>query len=301
MTRSPVTALALLASAALLAAPAAGQETTAPAETPAAPAPSAAYDASTVLATVNGTPITLGLLRVVYLQIPQQYQGYPGEILTPALLDQLINQILLAQAGEKDGLGEGTQLRIALENFRREEIAGAYIRAAIAAEVTEEAVRKTYEEKVAALPPEEEVNAAHILVESEDKAKEIVAKLAAGADFAELARESTDVGSGSRGGDLGWFGRGMMVPEFENAVFALKPGEVSAPVQSRFGWHVIKLLGTREKPKPTLPEVRDQIVAELSNQAVRARIEALRGAATIERPETGVPADALKDPAVLPD
>ncbi|HEU0221629.1 MAG TPA: peptidylprolyl isomerase, partial [Paracoccaceae bacterium] len=295
MTRATPTVLALLTSTALLALAAASaraQEspTPPPAETPAetpqaSPAP---YDASTVLATVNGTQVTLGFLHLVYLSLPPQYQQLPGETLAPALLEQIINQILLAQAGEKEGFGDRLAVKLAVENTRRDEIAGALVRSIIAANVDDAAIQKNYEEKIAAMPAEQEVNASHILVESEEKAKEIIAQLEGGAEFAELAKQSSDGSSGQNGVLLGWFGRGQMVPPFEEAVFALEPGEISAPVQTQFGWHVIRLNESREKAKPKLEEIRQQIVAELSEAAVRARIETLREGAQIERPETGV-------------
>lgn len=299
MLRATASALALVA--AML--PAAAQETpaTTPATpaAPATPAPAVPYDAGSVLATVNGTPVTLGLLHLVFTTLPQQYQGLPGEVLLPALLDQVINQILLAQDSEKAGNGTQAEVQLAADNARRDALASRLVRGLIAEAVTEDAVKQAYDAKVAALPPEQEASAAHILVESEEKAKEIATQARAGTPFAELAKQSADTGSGANGGELGWFARGQMVPTFEEAVFKLKPGEISDPVQTQFGWHVIRLNELRDKPKPSFEEMRGQIANELSELAVRTRIEALRADGKIEKPRTGISPEALKDPALF--
>lgn len=304
MDRLPFRLKALMAATALvsLAAPfAAAQDSNAPlppaADAP--PAPELPAAADTVLATVNGTDITLGLLHLVYTNLPPQYQQLPGEILLPALLDQAINQILLAQAGSAEGLDKSALVRLSVENATRDAIAGAFIQKLIEADVTEEAIRAEYDKRIAAMPEETEVNASHILVETEEEAKEIAAELGKGADFAELAKARSKGPSASNGGNLGWFGRGQMVPPFEEAAFALKPGEVSAPVQTQFGWHVIKLNETRIKPKPSFEEMRQTIASELSQQLVRAKIDALRAQAEIERPEGTVPPESVKDPGLF--
>lgn len=304
MLRATASALALVA--AMLPAPAQETPATTPAApaapatpAPATPAPAVPYDAGSVLATVNGTPVTLGLLHLVFTTLPQQYQGLPGEVLLPALLDQVINQILLAQDSEKAGNGKEVEVQLAADNARRDALASRLVRGLIAEAVTEDAVKKAYEAKVAALPPEQEASAAHILVESEEKAKEIATQARAGTPFAELAKQSADTGSGANGGELGWFARGQMVPTFEEAVFKLKPGEISDPVQTQFGWHVIRLNEFREKPKPTFEEMRGQIANEISELAVRTRIETLRADGTVEKPATGISPEALKDPALF--
>ncbi|WP_118138089.1 peptidylprolyl isomerase [Oceanicella sp. SM1341] len=299
------TALALLASAALV--PAAFAQDTAPATTPETAAPEATadapapadYDANSVVATVDGEEITLGQINMVWAALPDQYKKLPGDVLFPALIDQVVNQMLLAKQGEADGLAETDGVKLAVENARRDAIAGALIRKAIDDEVTEEAVQAAYDEQVASLPEEQEIDASHILVETEDEAKEIKAELEGGADFAELAKEKSTGPSGPQGGELGWFGKGQMVPAFEEVAFGLEAGQVSDPVQTQFGWHVIKVNDTRVKPKPTLDEIHDQLVNQLSEQVVRERVDALRAEATIEKPDTGIPADAIKDPALL--
>jgi peptidyl-prolyl cis-trans isomerase C len=145
----------------------------------------------------------------------------------------------------------------------------------------------------AAVDPVEEFNASHILVETEEEAQALIDALAEGADFAELAAESSIGPSGPNGGQLGWFTAGMMVPEFETAVFELEAGEVSVPVQTQFGWHVILLNEVREQALPTLDEVRAELIEGLRRARVDDRIAELMSGAAIERPELDI------DPAVI--
>ncbi|MEL6233204.1 MAG: peptidylprolyl isomerase [Pseudomonadota bacterium] len=325
MIRSPAPRQALLATAAMLAlmnSAAQAQDTTtetpdvveetAPATeaTPDAPLPPSEdaaeeavpeieVDAGTVLATVNGTEITMGLLHYVFTQLPAQYQQYPGEILFPALLDQAVNQVLLAQAGAADGIGDRIVVQIATENANRDAIAGTFVNEIVEREVTEEAIRAEYDTRVAALPDEAEVNASHILVASEDEAKAVIEALNGGADFAETAKEKSTGPSGPNGGLLGWFGKGQMVGPFEEAVFALEPGQISAPVETQFGWHVIMLNESRVKPKPEFDALREQIAGELGQALIRARIEELRASAEISQSIEGVPVEAIRDGSLL--
>ena len=166
----------------------------------------------------------------------------------------------------------------------------------VAAAVTDEALQAAYDAKSATAPAEQEFNAAHILVETEEKAKELKAQIDGGADFAELAKaNSTDTGSGANGGDLGWFRKGMMVAPFEEAVAAMTAGTVSAPVKTDFGWHIIKLNETRVAAKPALEAVSQELQAELEQKAAAAHIEKLTAEAKIEKPGEGL------DPALMRD
>lgn len=253
-----------------------------------------AFDANSVVAKVNDTEITLGQLAFLYRALPAQYQQLPGDVLFPTLLDQVINQVLLAQEGEKQGLGESEAVKIAIANTRRDEIAAAVIRAEIEKAVSDEAVAKSYQERYTDIPAVPEFNASHILVKTEDEAKAIVTEIEGGADFAETAKAKSTGPSGPNGGLLGWFSTGQMVPTFEEAVVGLEVGKISAPVETQFGWHVIKLHEKREKPKPALEAVREEIVSGLRDTALRARIDGLREAAEIDKPETGIPGDAIK-------
>ena len=144
-----------------------------------------------------------------------------------------------------------------------------------------------------------EFSAAHILVDSEEKATELKAEIDGGADFAELAKANSSDGSAASGGDLGWFGPGQMVPEFEAAVTAMEVGQVAGPVQSQFGWHLIKLNDKRETAPPALEEARPVIEDQLRQEALQARVAELKEGATIEKPETGTPAAAIRETDLL--
>lgn len=239
--------------------------------------------AETVVATVNGTDITLGHMLVLRSRLPQQYQNAPPETLFEGILGQLIQQEIM-RAGN-DGLSRASQY--VLDNEERAlaatEVANEYAQD----RVTDEAVQAAYDAQYGAVEPETEYNASHILVETEEEAQALVTELEGGADFAELAQERSTGPSGPNGGNLGWFGKGMMVAPFEEAVIAMEEGEVSNPVQTQFGWHVVKLNETRQAAAPTLDEVRDEIVNQLQREAIEAAIAELTQTADVSRIEAG--------------
>lgn len=233
----------------------------------------------TVIVTVNGTQITLGELLIARSQLPPQYSQLAPEALFDGLVTQLVQQQLLA-----DQLTEvPARLDMALRNETRSLRAGEVVNALVNETVSETAIQELYAEQFGAGDPEQEFNAAHILVETEDEAKAIIAELQDGADFAELAKEKSTGPSGPSGGELGWFTKGMMVPAFEEAALALEPGAISAPVETQFGWHVIKFHEAREKAVPGLEDVRDQLTQQATNAAITDHIEALEKEADISR------------------
>jgi peptidyl-prolyl cis-trans isomerase C len=247
--------------------------------------------AETVVASVNGTDITVGHMLVLRARLPQQYQSLPPEALFDGILEQLIQQEVLRSQSE--GLSRVSQL--ILDNEERTLHAVQMAERIAQERVTEELIQSAYDETYGTLEPETEYNAAHILVETEEEAQAVVEEIAGGADFADVARDrSIDTGSGQAGGDLGWFGAGMMVPEFEAGVMALEPGAVSDPVQSQFGWHVIRLNETRPMAAPTLDEVRDEISNRLQQEVVEAAIAELAETADISQAGPGE-----IDPAVI--
>lgn len=237
----------------------------------------------TVVATVNGVEITVGHMLSARAQLPADYQTLPAELLWEGLLDQIIQQQLLSEELEETP----ARVEIALENTERSLKAGEHIADLTQAAVSDEAVQALYDETYATATPALEYHAAHILVETQEEATAAIDRVNAGEDFAELAMELSTGPSGPNGGDLGWFGEGTMVAEFETAVMGMEVGAVSEPVQTQFGWHVIKLNETREKPIPTLDEVRSEIEARLQEQAILGAIEALEDEADITRPEDG--------------
>ena len=247
-------------------------------------------DADSVIATVNGTEITLGQMIMARTTLPEQYLSLPDDVLFNGILDQLIQQSVLAQT-----VGEAAPRRveIALENERRALLAAAVVDEILKGAVTDEALQKAYDETFANAEPTREWNASHILVETEAEAKALIERLGAGEDFGALAQEASSDTSAANGGQLGWFESGMMVPDFEAAVVALEPGAVSAPVQTQFGWHVVKLNETRLRDVPTIDEVRDELRPQVERAAVQARLDELTAAATLDRAGTDI------DPALI--
>jgi peptidyl-prolyl cis-trans isomerase C len=236
-------------------------------------------DAGTVLATVNGDEITLGHVVATVAALPQQYQQIEDDVLYDFVLEQLIQQQLLGQQQE-----ELTQQNaLTLDNETRSLLAVQTVNALTNDVVTDEAVQAAYDAQFAEFEGEDEFDASHILVESEDEAKALKAQLDDGADFAEMAREHSTGPSGPNGGALGWFGKGQMVPEFENAVLGLEKGQVSDPVQTQFGWHLVILNDKRKSEAPALEAVRDELAQTIQQEAIQAHIDELTQQAQIER------------------
>ncbi|MCF6233026.1 MAG: peptidylprolyl isomerase [Rhodobacteraceae bacterium] len=239
-------------------------------------------DANTVVARVNGQDITLGHMIISRATLPEKYRSLPVDVLYNAILDQLIQQETLRQSlgGHMPG-----SIALQLENEKRSLLAAEAIESVLAGVDDEDSVLEAYNAKYSTGFGEDEYHAAHILVETEEEAKQIKVDLDAGTDFADMAREKSTGPSGPNGGDLGWFSAGAMVPEFEEAVVGMDVGGISDPVQTQFGWHLIILNEKRQKAAPTLEAVRADLIGQLQEDAVEARIEELTVAATIERPE----------------
>jgi peptidyl-prolyl cis-trans isomerase C len=238
--------------------------------------------AQTVVATVNGSDITLGQVVALRETLPQEYQALADDVLFKGILEQLIQQTALAQSQE-DKLTARDDVMIS--NQRRTYISGAALQAVVAEAVTDATIQAAYDAKYKGAAPLTEYRASHILVVTEEQAKDLKAQLDGGADFAELAKANSTDGSSAGGGDLGWFGPGMMVKPFEDAVIALQPGQVSVPVQTQFGWHLILLAETRNAAAPPLADVSADLSAELQRQAIEAHVTAITEAATVTRVE----------------
>lgn len=247
--------------------------------------------ADTVVATVNGTDITIGNMVIARATLPEQYQQLPPEILFKGILDQLIQQTALSQSFD----GElPPRVTLALENERRQLIAGEVIEKKMAEDITSKELQAAYDEAYGSAEPTEEYSASHILVETEEEALAIKADIDAGADFAEAAKEKSTGPSGPGGGSLGWFGPGMMVPAFETAVVGLDAGEVSMPVETQFGWHIIKLEEKRQKDAPDMSEVKPELETQIRQVKAQEMIEKMTAAATVDRSS----AEGI-DPSVL--
>lgn len=236
--------------------------------------------ADTVVATVNGEEITLGQMIMTREALPPQYAQLPANVLFPGILDQLIQQAALSQTMNGD---KPKRVEVALQNEERTLMAGVAIEKVIAAAIDEAAIHAVYEADYVAAQPGLEFNASHILVETAEKAAELITELENGANFAQLAKEHSTGPSGPGGGNLGWFGEGAMVPPFEMAVKQLEVGAVSEPVETQFGWHVVKLNETRLLDTPPLEEVRTEIEEKLRMQAVENKVTELTSGAKIDR------------------
>ncbi|GEO12734.1 peptidylprolyl isomerase [Microvirga aerophila] len=258
---------------------------TPPAATPAAPTASAApADPAKVIARVNGLTITEGDLAVAAadpaLQLPNVPEAQKRDLLTGYLIDLKLG----AKAAEAAKVGDSADFARKLAYNRDKTLLDQYLEQEARKAVTPEAARKLYDETAKGVTPEQEVRARHILVASEDDAKKAQARVKGGEDFAKVAGElSTDPGSKTDGGDLGFFTKDRMVEPFAEAAFKMEPGQISDPVQSQFGWHVIKVEEKRNKPVPSFDEMQEQVNTYLERKAQQDLILGLRQSAKIER------------------
>jgi len=251
--------------------------------------------ADTVVASVNGTEITLGHMIVLRSRLPEQYQALADDVLFNGILEQLVQQEALMQS-----LSPVTRRdALAVQNDTRGYLSGVALKAVVEAAVTDTALQAAYDARFQVAAPQTEYSAAHILVDTEEKALALKAEIDAGADFGDLARKHSSDGAAQSGGDLGWFGIGMMVMPFEEAVLTMKPGEVKGPGKTDFGWHLIRLNETRLAMVPSLDDMRDDLAAEIEAKAVEDHIKTLTGAAKIEKSGIGIDPALLRDETLL--
>lgn len=260
----------------------------------AAPAAPAA-DPKAAAATVNGTAITNAEIAIIAEDIaatlPQMTPEQREEYLTSFAIDMK----LVAEEAARQNFTGPADMEQRLAYFRSKVVMEQFLTKLAREAVTDEAMRKLYDDSVKSMPVEEEVRARHILLPTEEEAKKAFDRVKGGEDFAKVAKElSKDPGS-SDGGDLGYFTKERMVPEFATAAFALKVGEISQPVKSQFGWHVIKVEDRRKKEPPAFEQVKDQIAEYLVRKAQQDLILKLRAEAKIER-TTPKPADPAAAP-----
>jgi peptidyl-prolyl cis-trans isomerase C len=246
----------------------------------AAPTPAA----DPVVARVNGEELHRSDVTRMVAQLPPQVQQMPIEMIYPAVIDQLVSGKLVAAAGYKDKLADSAEVKDEIKRAEERAVQRAFIQKEMKVRITPKALDEAYQTYLKQNPPQEEVKAAHILVEKEDEAKAIIAELAKGGDFAKLAKEkSKDSVAAQQGGDLGYFTKDAMVEPFAKAAFAMAKGEVSKePVKTQFGFHIIKVEDKRTQPAPTLDEVKPQLEQTLSKDLVTALVEELRAAAKVE-------------------
>jgi peptidyl-prolyl cis-trans isomerase C len=245
--------------------------------------PVAAQGADPVVARVDGKEIRQSDLALAEADIGSNLPPSGPEQRREALLTYLIDVTILANAADAKKLAQEPGFDRRLAFSRQKVLMEALLDQETKTAASEPAMKKLYEDSLARSKPEEEVRARHILVESEDKAKEIVGKLKAGSDFGALAKtESKDTGA-SDGGDLGYFTKEQMVPEFAEAAFKLDKGGLSDPVKTQFGWHVIKIEDKRTKSAPPFDAVKDQLESFLARRAQAELVGKLREGAKVER------------------
>jgi len=250
---------------------------------------SAEEKTDTVVAKVNGQAITEADMRYAENELGGELANLPPEVKRRALAEYLIDNTLFADAAEGAKLSATPEYEQQMGYLKRRVLRELYFNKTLKDTIKEDEAKKIYSDRVAQLKPQEEIAASHILVDSEDKAKELRAKIAAGADFAQVAKEnSTDTGSKDQGGVLGYFGHGQMVPEFEAAAFKLEKGQISEPVHTSFGWHIIKVDDRRKKEPPSYEAVKETIMNSLVVRKAQDAATEMRGKAQIEYVDAGI-------------
>lgn len=253
-------------------------------EAAADPTKATAADPNKVIATVDGQPVTEADLSQAIQDLDQQFARLPEEQKRAAALSAVIEIRLLADEARAKGFDKSPEYQRRMAFLEQRALHGEVIEKEVAATITDEDVRKRYDTEMANTPPVNEVHARHILVKTKEEADAIIKQLEGGAKFEDIAKEkSSDPGSGAQGGDLGWFGPGQMVPEFEKAAFALEPGSYTKePVQSQFGWHIILVEDKRAKQPPAFEQVKEQFRSLLLREKYFALVKQLRAAGKVE-------------------
>ena len=243
-----------------------------------------AADDDPVVATVNGAKIHKSMLVDAQQLLPQQYQQIPLMQIYPALVDTVIDMKLSAADARKKKLHETKHFKVLMSRIEDQMLQRTVLQAEMDKALTEEAIKKRYDAMIANSGSSAEVHARHILVKTEDEAKAIIKDLQGGADFEATAKEKSTGPSGPNGGDLGFFGKGQMVPEFEEVAFALEKGEISdAPVKTQFGWHIIKVEDRRKSEPPSFDSIKQKLQTEISQETGTNYVSGLRKVAKIER------------------
>lgn len=236
-----------------------------------------------VVARVGDAEITEADIAFAAQDLGQQLQRFPPNQWRAILLDVVVDMELLAQAARQDGLDQDPGFKNQLEFLELQALRNAYISQKIDSLITDEALKAAYEAEFKDFEGPEEVNARHILVSDKAEAEALIKELDGGADFVELAKEKSTGPSGPNGGDLGYFGKGQMVKPFEDVVFTLEPGEYTKePVETQFGWHVIKLENKRRQEKPAFETVAGDLRQRLIREQYEAKMAELKDAIAVE-------------------
>jgi peptidyl-prolyl cis-trans isomerase C len=268
--------------------------------------PLRAQDANPVLAKVNGAEIRQSDLALAEEELGPSLAQMDPATKKENVLAFLIDMKIVAKAAEDKKIEDRPDFKARLTFTRNRLLMDNLLAAEGKAATTDEAMKKVYDEAAKQIEGEQEVHARHILVETEDEAKAIEAELKKGADFAELAKKKSKDPGAADGGDLGFFTKDQMVPEFSAVAFALEPGKISDPVKSQFGWHVIKVEEKRNRKAPDFDQVKAQIETYVTRKAQAEYVAKLREGAKVERmdqaantakPDAMKPADSKMAPA----
>jgi peptidyl-prolyl cis-trans isomerase C len=241
--------------------------------------PAAADD--TVIARVNGVDVKQSDLDFASSEVGSRLASLPVEDRKRVLLQYVIENELMAGAGQTDSLDKGDSFQARVKYHERRALRDAFFDAKITGAVSEADAKQVYDAQIGQVKPEQEIHARHILVSTEAEAKEVAERLKKGEDFATVAKDKSKDPS-AEGGDLGFFTRGQMLKPFEDAAFALEIGQISEPVQTQFGWHIIKVEEKRDRPLPTFDEVKGAIVSQLVQAKAQEVVSGLRDSAKIE-------------------
>lgn len=235
-----------------------------------------------VVAKVNGQTITLSDIALADEEMGQALARLPEELRFQYLLGMLIDRRIVAQAAKEKKMQDDPMVKRREAYYDEKALRDVYWVQLMRDKVGEKAVKAYYDEHIAKAEPEVEAHAAHILVGTKAEAQKVLSEIKGGKTFEDVAKATSKDSSSQEGGDLGWFKKGDMVPEFANVVFKMKAGQVSDPVQTKFGWHVIKLIETRKAKRPTLDEAHDDIMRTLAREQGTKTMEALRKKSKIE-------------------
>jgi peptidyl-prolyl cis-trans isomerase C len=249
-----------------------------------------------VIARANGVEIRQSDLALAAEEIGTNMPQMPPDQKRQYLVTYLADIVVLAQAAEQQKLPDNDDVKHRIQFERNKVLMETLLQKAGEAAQTDDAMHKVYDDAIKQMPPEEEIHARHILVPTEDEAKAIEADLKKGADFATLAKEKSKDPGAADGGDLGYFTKDQMVPEFSDAAFKLDKGQISDPVKTQYGWHIIKIEDKRTKPTPAFDDVKSQISTYVAHRAQAELVDKLRKTATIERLDQPPPA---ADPSTL--
>lgn len=245
-----------------------------------------------VVASVNGHDIKLEDVKEFYETSPAAARGIPLEGIKGAIIDQIISMKLIDEKIEKSGFAKKDKVQKQLDEIKTQVLRDLWIQEQVEERLTDSYLKEQYETIKEQLSDQYEIKARHILVDSEDAAQEIVKELEDGADFAELAKEKSIGPSGKEGGDLGFFTKGAMVPAFSEKAFSMDVGTYSKdPVETQFGWHVIKVEDKREVEAPAFEDMKQRLEAEASRDLVAKVIAELQEGADIERTATSSAGD----------